>query len=263
MLKKILSILLVVTLMFSLVACGSSETKKDEITQIKFSQSMEELKKLDNSKVEIKGFMSMLSPLNGELIYLMNIPLQNCPFCVPNTTTLSNTIAVQGKNIEFTAQPVKIVGDLVFDNFSDSYGYQYDYRIENAEITVLDENEISENMKVYYTVNQEGFLEEVYFVLGCIDQVAFYREYGIIADTIDEYGEIPFEKYESIIKTLEALNSEGKYDDFIELTKETEKTRLKINESIKKRAHEEYMTYRKQAESLFAMFSNFINKYEF
>lgn len=261
--KKILSLLLAVCMLFALVACGGEKKDDGKIEQIKFSQSVEELQKLDDKKVEIRGFMSLLSPLNGELIYLMNVPLQSCPFCLPNTNTLSNTIAVKGKNIEFTTQPVKIVGDLVFGDFADSYGYEYDYRIENAEITVLDEAEISKEMKVYYTVSQEEFLSQIYFLLGCIDQIAFHEDYEIKAEEFDEYGTIPFEEYETMMATLKSLNADGEYNDFITLVEETKAIIDELNTAITNKEYDKYKTYRDRAEALFTKFNDFINKYEF
>ena len=123
--KKILCALLTMTLLLSLVACGNTAKNTGDATKISFSQSIDDLKKLENKQVSISGYASMLSPLNGNLIYLLNLPLQSCPFCVPNTTTLSNTIAVElSKSMsDFTTDPLKITGTLTFGNFTDDYGY--------------------------------------------------------------------------------------------------------------------------------------------
>lgn len=260
--KKLLSFLLVFVLILSLCACGT-EKEDTSVTPIKFSQSIEELEKLDEKTVEIKGFMSLLSPLNGELFYLLNIPFQSCPFCIPNTNTLSNTIAVKGENIEFTTEPIKITGTLVFGDFSDSYGYEYNYRIENAKITKLDTSEVSNEMKVYYTLSQEGFIEDTYMTITFFDQVAFYESYNLEANEFDSYGEIPFDNYQTIVDTVKSLNANGEYNDFLEIVELVEDIRLRMNKSLTSKDYESYTTYQKDVDSVFTKFYAFINKYEF
>jgi hypothetical protein len=261
--KKILSLLLAIILLsFSLCACKEKTTiDPNSITSIKFSQPIEDLRDLSKCKVEIKGFMSLLSPLDGKLIYLMNLPFQNCPFCLPNSTTLDNTIAVTSSNIEFTTNPVKVVGTLKFGDFTDEYGYEYSYRIENAEITVLDEKEISEQMKIYYTLSQEDYISEVYTVMSYLDEVANHEFYEIEPEYFDELGPIPFDNFQTIQNAINNLNTDHSYDDFIELLTLTEETRTKINVSLNNKEYDKYSSYQSDVETLFKMFNDFINKY--
>lgn len=261
--KRILSLLLVFILTFSLVACSSNESKTNEIPQIRFSQTVDELKQYDGQTVKINGFMSLLSPINGSLIYLMNIPFQSCPYCTPNTTELANTIAVKGSNITFTSLPVEITGTLVFGNFSDSYGYEYSYRIENAQIKELDEKEISEKIKVYYTVAQDDTLGAIYTVIDCIGQVGYYEDIGINPESFKEYGDIPFENYKEIKNSIEKLNTNGEYDTFLALLNKTEEARSKVNKDLQANNIEAYKSYAPIADELFQAFNEFINEYEF
>lgn len=261
--KRFLSLFLIIVLIFSMVACSNEQTDDGGATKISFSQSVEELKKLDGKTVTINGFMSLLSPLNGSLIYLMNIPYQSCPFCIPNTNTLANTIAVKGENIELTPMPVKITGKLVFGKFSDSYGYEYSYRIQDAKVEVLDEKEISENIKVYYTVAQNGYLDELSFVIDCLVQVSFYKEYEIDPAVFAEYGEIPFEDYASIKATIEKLNTNGEYDDFLTMLDKTEENRININKELVDKNVDNYTKYKEDTNALVELFTEYVTKYEF
>ena len=88
---------LLLVLSATLTSCGDKNT---EVTELSFAKanSIEEIEELDGKKVAIIGYMSTLSPINGEFMYLMNMPYQSCPFCVPNTTQLSNTLAVYSKD---------------------------------------------------------------------------------------------------------------------------------------------------------------------
>lgn len=73
------------------------------------------LNSLDGSCVTITGYMATLSPLDGRYMYLMNMPYQSCPFCVPNTCRLSNTMAVfvaGDTKFEFADCQMKITGAL-------------------------------------------------------------------------------------------------------------------------------------------------------
>ena len=262
--KKLLTLVLSLIMIFSLCACSDKNEQNEETTtKIKFSQSVEELKNLDGKKVEINGFMSLLSPLNGELIYLMNIPFQSCPYCLPNTNTLSNTIAVKGTDIEFTSQPVKITGTLRFANYVDAYGYEYGYRIEDAEIVELNAEEVSETMRVYYTLAENSYIEEVYAVMSYIDQVACYQDYGYEVTDFDSFGTIPFPAYSSIHKVVTSLNTNGEYNDYLAMLELTKETVDKVNASLEAKDYEHYNDYKETSAQLFAMFNDFINKYEF
>lgn len=260
--KKYFSILLILIMVFSLCACNSDVVSEEVVTTIKFSQSNDELKNLDGKQVKINGFMSLLSPLDGKLVYLMNMPFQNCPYCVPNTNTLANTIAVQGENIEFTQQPVEIVGKLVFGEFVDGYGYEYPYRIEDATIKILDEKTISEQMRVYYTLSENDYIGEIYTALSNLDMVAYHKEYQIPAEEFDSMGEIPFDRYQEIHDTVTKLNTNGEYNDFIELLNKTKSVMNDVNASIVAKEHDKFATYQKSVDELFQNFFDFISKYE-
>ena len=93
---------LILAIIFAILPLASCEkgTSTDGAQLLSFSQaqSVEEMEKLDGKTVSIIGYMSTLSPISGAFMYLMNLPYQSCPFCVPNTTQLANTMAVYAKD---------------------------------------------------------------------------------------------------------------------------------------------------------------------
>ena len=98
--KKVISLILVSCLvLFVFASCGNNDGGEITGNTLSFSQanSVEDMQKLDGKQVNIIGYMSTLSPINGSFMYLMNLPYQSCPFCVPNTTQLSNTMEVYPK----------------------------------------------------------------------------------------------------------------------------------------------------------------------
>ena len=126
-------IALLVCIALLATGCGGKEASSAEVTKLSFadSASLDTLKALDGKNVTITGYMATLSPLNGEYIYLMNMPYQSCPFCVPNTNQLSNTMAVyapSGSKFDFTDRPVQVTGTLRVQDRVDDYGYSYNYK---------------------------------------------------------------------------------------------------------------------------------------
>lgn len=173
----LLALLLVLTA--TLTSCGDKNT---EVTELSFAKanSIEEMQNLDGKKVAIIGYMSTLSPINGQFMYLMNLPYQSCPFCVPNTTQLSNTLAVyakDGKAFEFTDLLIRVEGELEFGDFTDEYGYQYSYRIKDAAYKKVDTSELGEKYMLWQQLAQTGVVADVYAMHEYIYFLCFWSQY--------------------------------------------------------------------------------------
>ena len=135
--------LLILLLLPSAAGCDKSGVKMLSFAQ---THSLKELNGYDGETVSIIGYMSTLSPISGEFMYLMNMPYQSCPFCVPNTNKLSNTIAVYAKSADgfkFTDRAILVTGTLEFGIFEDDFGYEYYYRIADATYSILDSEDIA------------------------------------------------------------------------------------------------------------------------
>jgi hypothetical protein len=180
--KKIIALLLVVVMSCGmLVACGNNEDD-GTTTLLSFAQTMsvDNIKDLDGKKVQMMGYMSTLSPINGQFMYLMNLPYQSCPFCIPNTTTLSNTIAVYAKNgdeFSFTPEAIMIRGTLEVGSWTDEFGYNYDYRIKDATFEVVKADELSEELKTWQALAASGVIADVYNMFDYVYFTCFWAEY--------------------------------------------------------------------------------------
>ena len=165
MFKKAVALISTIVMVVALGGCSSTKLQEvDGVTELKFKDTIKtsELKKIDSKKVSMIGFMSTSTPLNGEYTYLMNMPYQNCAFCVPNTDSLVNTIAVyapEGKSFEFTDVPVRVTGTLEFGSTTDSMGYTYEYRIKDAKLEPADISNLEEDIKIYTALINQGFAE--------------------------------------------------------------------------------------------------------
>ena len=195
--KRNLAILLVLSLLSVLLSgCGSGSA---EAVKLSFAESasIETIQSLRGKAVTLTGYMATLSPLSGEYIYLMNLPYQSCPFCVPNTQQLANTMAVyakKGQKFEFTDRPVKITGKIDLGSFTDEYGYEYNYRIVDAEYEVVDLSQVSEEYALYESLASDGVIGDVNGMFDYLLFVCDWPEYQ--GSYVDDSGvTVPYYLY--------------------------------------------------------------------
>lgn len=213
--KKLISVCLVILTVMSLfVSCGSGksadETEMSNTLSFANTNSVEKMKALDGKEVNIIGYMSTLSPISGEFMYLMNLPYQSCPFCVPNTTELSNTIACYAKDekgFKFTDRAIKVVGTLEFGDYTDEYGYEYNYRIKDAVYTEVDTSEMSEKLQLWQQLASTGVISDVYNMYEYVNFVCFWPTYTAEFESGKDYL-FPTDAL-SFIKTDEAQFNYG------------------------------------------------------
>ena len=175
----ILSCLLILT---AVTACKGGDGTEGGVRMLSFAEasSVSEMEKLDGKEVSIIGYMSTLSPISGAFMYLMNLPYQSCPFCVPNTTVLSNTIAVYAKSakgFEFTDRAILVTGVLEFGDYTDEYGYEYGYRIKDATYEILDTDDMSESLRLWQQLASSGAVAEMYTMLEYVNFVCLWPTY--------------------------------------------------------------------------------------
>ena len=204
-------IALLLCLMLLATGCGGKEASSAEVTKLSFadSASLDTLKALDGKNVTITGYMATLSPLSGEYIYLMNMPYQSCPFCVPNTNQLSNTMAVyaaSGSKFEFTDRPVQISGTMRVADRVDDYGYSYNYYIDNASYTAVDLSSVSQEYALYQSLAEDGVIADVNAMFDYLMFVCQWTEYT--SSYTDENGQqITFYLYPGDVTSI--LESDG------------------------------------------------------
>lgn len=248
--KKI--IIMIGILCLVLVGCSATGVKQDSLITIKFKDMMEitELEKLDGKQVKITGFMAQSSPLDGSMIYLMNLPYQNCVYCVPNTNQLVNTMAAYpkiGKKIEFTDVPVDIVGTLKFEDITDSMGYSYSYRIVDAEVTPANVKELGEAVKVYTQLVDKGFVVQVSNIMMLVDDILYAQEFGTETGNIEF---IPEELVYELYDMFEGLD-QSQYADMLEVVEVLEQLVQGINYSLESGDYSRIDEFLKQNNEVF------------
>lgn len=217
--KKVLCVIVSVLLIFSVfAACGNNEPSTIS-SNLSFSAAnkVKDMKALDGQEVSIIGYMSTLSPITGSFMYLMNLPYQSCPFCVPNTSQLSNTIACYAKNgdsFEFTDRAIKVIGTLEFGDYTDDYGYEYAYRIIDATYTEVDTSEMSEKMQLWQQLASTDVISDVYNMYEYVNFLCFWPTYTVEFESGKDYL-YPSDAL-GFIKTDDAQFNYGYVDGYFE-----------------------------------------------
>lgn len=169
----------------SFASCDSGDDGTAQLLSFSQAQSVEEMEKLDGKTVTIIGYMSTLSPISGAFMYLMNLPYQSCPFCVPNTTQLSNTMAVyakNGKSFDFTDRAIRVTGTMTFGDYEDEYGYRYGYRITNATYEILDTSDMSDTLRLWQQLASTDVISEIYSMFEYVRFTCYWSEYTMEFD---------------------------------------------------------------------------------
>ena len=197
-LSKILSCILVLGLVcVMLSACGGKDTETDAVKlSFQAASGYDYLKTLDGQTVTINGYMATSSPVDGSFMFLMNLPYQSCPFCVPNTSQLSNTLEVypkKGDAFSYTAQAVKVVGTLVVSEsedkpFTDMYGYEFCCKIVDATYTIIKAEDLSEDMALWQKIAESDVISDIYGMYDYVNFLCAWNTYYVNSST-DENGE--------------------------------------------------------------------------
>ena len=189
--KRVLAIILTLALTLCLTACSEKGTDAASVTEISFGDtvSFESIEKLNGQKVSIIGYMATISPISGKFMYLMNMPYQSCPFCLPNTTQLSNTMAVyapEGKTFDYTDQAIRITGKMVIEDMVDEFGYTYNYRIAEASYEIVDLSTVSEDYALWQAIATDGIVTELSAMFDYLHFLCQWTEYQ--SSYVDESG---------------------------------------------------------------------------
>ncbi len=194
---KLTAFILCITLL-SLIFVNCGNQSDDDYTNLTFKSTLsyDYLKDLDGENVSINGYIATSSPPNGSFIFLMNMPYQSCPFCVPNTTELSNTIEVypkSGEKFSYTASAVKVRGTLEVapegQPFTDPYGYTFSFKIVDADYEVLKSEDMGEDFGVWEKFSQSSIIDELYKMYDYVDFLCKWNEYFVNSYT-DKNGKV-------------------------------------------------------------------------
>ena len=193
-------LLAVMTSTFS--ACNKDDTvdpNGENVTKLSFkaASGYDYLKTLDGTAVTISGYMATSSPVDGSFMFLMNLPYQSCPFCVPNTSQLSNTMEIypkKGESFSYTTQAIQVVGTLEVSEsedkpFTDMYGYEFCCKIVDATYTIIKAEDLSEDMALWQKIANTDVVNDIYRMYDYVNFLCAWNTYYVNSYT-NENGEI-------------------------------------------------------------------------
>ena len=190
-LLKILSFILVLAIFSTLlISCNNEETPNvEDATKLSFkaASGYDYLKTLDGQTVTINGYMATSSPVDGSFMFLMNLPYQSCPFCVPNTSQLSNTVEIypkKGESFSYTSQAIRVIGKLeVTENenepFTDKYGYEFNFKIVDATYTIIKAEELGEDIALWQKIANADVVNDIYKMYDYVNFLCAWNTYYV------------------------------------------------------------------------------------
>lgn len=240
---------------------------EEGFVELKFKNTNSDnyIRSLNGKKVTITGYLSVLSPINGKFAYLMNLPYQNCPYCVPGTSAIYNTLAIYAKDnekISFTNDPVTVNGILEVGDFTDDFGYEYSVRIKDVELNKADTEKLSQNVLMYSAISQEGLIDDMNYAINMIDEIIYYDYYQTYYGLLPEDLELFDTKLiDTIVSKLKSIN-ETAYSDIIQVMKDAKSLAISANDNLKRENYEGNKDLQSQLDSVFMSFSTWMAKYE-
>ena len=192
--------LLLLLMMAAFTMCGCEKAPEAPIKlSFKAASGYDYLKSINGKTVTISGYMATSSPVDGSFMFLMNLPYQSCPFCVPNTSQLSNTMEVYPKDGDafgYTTQAIKVVGTLVVaekedEPFTDRYGYQFNYKIVDATYTIIQAEELSADMALWQKIASTDVVSDIYAMYDYVNFLCAWNTYYVNSYTDEDGKTVP------------------------------------------------------------------------
>lgn len=233
--------------------------------QIRFSDlvALEDLKEYDNKTVTAIGYLSPITSYDGSFGYLMNLPYQTCPYCLPSDTKITNTISIfakSGKTIGFTEAAVMVRGTLKLEPYTDSYGYSYNYRLVDVTIEEADTSQLGEKITLYNKLADKQILTKIIDILYAVDYNVYYDEY--IANGAPYDREIvDGTKLETIINELKEFNTE-EVSILIDLSEQLKIISEDVNKLIEQKEYEKITEYKEEIIKLFYKLGDWMELYQ-
>ncbi len=179
--KRIFALLLALALSVTASGCSNKDVTV-ETTKLSFLSAVDisTIQALNGKPVSIVGYMATVSPVSGKFMYLLNLPYQSCPFCVPNSTQLANTMAVyapEGKTFSYTEQAIQVSGTMEVGDYTDEYGYVYNYRIVDASYEIIDLSTVSAQYELWMSIASDGVVGDLTKMFDYLYFVCQWTEY--------------------------------------------------------------------------------------
>lgn len=282
--KLLFSILIIIFVcsLILLVSCSNSNDNTNDIKksnsmlnadrimadgsyQIRFSDlvSLKDLEEYNNKTVTAIGYLSPITSYDGSFGYLMNLPYQTCPYCLPSDTKITNTIAIfakNGKQIEFTEAAIMVRGTLKLESYTDAYGYSYNYRIIDATIEEADTSELGEKIVLYNKLAEKEILTKLMDTLYWVDENVYYDEYTANGANY-EREIVDLTNLESVITDLENFEPE-EVSILKSVANKLKEIAIDTNKLLEEENYDKILEYKERTLQLFYDIGDWMSLYE-
>ena len=193
----------------------------------------------------------------------MNLPYQTCPYCMPSDTKITNTISIfskSGKKIEFTEAAIMVRGTLKLEEYTDAYGYSYNYRIVDATIEEADTSELGEKIVLYNKLAEKEIMTNLMETLYAVDNNVYYDEYISQGATYDR-AIVDLTNLEKVIDDLKEFNKED-VSILVNMANSLKEIAEDTNYLIKQKNYTKIVEYKERTLQLFYDLNNWMSIYE-
>lgn len=262
-LKKVLLAFTIVVSLFSLVGCGNSDD--GQIYQIRFSNlvSVSSMQKYNNKTVSAVGYLSPVMGYDGNFGYLMNLPYQTCPYCVPSDTKITNTMAIftkEGETIEFTEAAVVVKGTLKLEDYTDEYGYTYGYRMVDVTIELADTSNLGSKLSLYNQLADKEILTGIMDTLYLADSNIYYDMYIQYGDSY-ERETVDTTAIDEVIENLKSFD-QNDVQILVTIADELKDLTVTTNKLVETEDYDKLADYQTQIDDLFNSINEWMADYE-
>lgn len=276
--NKIIFVVLAIIAIFTLTGCNEENIEGTKVNneyqsgrevtgtfQIRFKDLVEisKLKSYNNKTVTAVGYLSPIMSYDGSFGYLMNLPYQTCPYCMPDDTRITNTLAVfapEGKSLDYTEAAVVVTGTLKLEDYIDDYGYQYSYRLVDAKIEPADTETVGEKIAIYNLIADKNILANIMDAMYAVDYDVFYEDY-IRSGYNVKIEKVNVSGVEQAIKDLDELNNDG-LKLLSDVAHDTKEIINSVNTSIDNQDYTAMKTHQTKLDNCFNNINQWMCEYE-
>jgi len=87
--------------------------------------------------------------------------------------------AKDGKTFTFTDQAIRVTGRMEVSDYTDEYGYTYNYRIVDAAYETVDLSQVSSDYALWQSIAQDGIVGEVNSLFDYLYFICQWTEYQL------------------------------------------------------------------------------------
>lgn len=237
----------------------------DGTYQIRFSDlvSLEALQTFKDKTVTAIGYLSPIAGYDESFGYLMNLPYQTCPYCLPSDTKITNTLAIfakDGEQLQFTEAAVMVRGTLKLEPYTDEYGYSYNYRLIDVEIEEADTSDLGAKITLYNELAEKEILTRLMGTLYSVDDNVFYEEY--IAQGYEyERQLIDIAGIDLLLADLSMFDS-AEVSILVNTANKLKEIGTEVNKLLESEEYSKISEYKERTEQLFYDINDWMSMYE-